>query len=115
MAQAIRQARRRWLLIAIGVVVFLGVVLSSASGFYVDLLWFREVQFDSVFWSVYWSKVVLGVIFGALFFGSLATVVALPPEPQEIPTGARVRVLEADLHTGERVIVPRANVEIIES
>jgi uncharacterized protein len=59
-------------LVAIGVIVFFGIVLSSLSGFYVDLLWFREVGFAAVFWSVYWSKVVLGVIFGALFFLLLA-------------------------------------------
>lgn len=48
------------------------------------------------------------------YFGQLATVAALPPELQEVPSGAMVRVLEADLQTGERVTVPRANVEIIE-
>lgn len=48
------------------------------------------------------------------YFGMLATVAALPSELQEIPTGAEVRVLQAELHSGERVIVPRANVEIIE-
>jgi hypothetical protein len=46
-------------------------------------------------------------------FGQLATVTALPPEPQTIPSGAVVRVLEATLAEGSRVIVPRANVEII--
>jgi hypothetical protein len=48
------------------------------------------------------------------YFGALATVSALPPEPREIPSGADVRVLEAALANGERVVVPRANVEIIE-
>jgi hypothetical protein len=48
------------------------------------------------------------------YFGRLATVAELPPELLEIPTGARVRVLEAELQDGERVIVPRANVEIIQ-
>lgn len=47
------------------------------------------------------------------YFGRLGRVAALPPEPQVIPSGAHVRVLEADLD-GERVVVPRANVEIIE-
>jgi hypothetical protein len=47
------------------------------------------------------------------YFGKLAHVTALPPELQEIPSGAEVRVLEAELQNGERVIVPRANVEII--
>jgi len=45
-------------------------------------------------------------------FGSLGRVVALPPEPQEIETETKTRVLEAELVTGEKVIVPRANVEI---
>jgi len=48
------------------------------------------------------------------YFGKLATVAALPPELVEIPTGAAVRVLEARLASGETVVVPRANVEIIE-
>ena len=47
------------------------------------------------------------------YFGRLGQVAALPPELQQIPSGAMVRVLEADLD-GERVTVPRANVEIIE-
>ncbi len=44
------------------------IVLSLLSGFYLDLLWFREVRFSSVFWSVFWSKILLGIIFGLLFF-----------------------------------------------
>jgi hypothetical protein len=47
------------------------------------------------------------------YFGQLATVAALPPELQTVPSGASVRVLEAQLASGERVVVPRANVEII--
>jgi len=48
----------------------------------------------------------------APYFGALGRAVALPPEPQEIETETKTRVLEAELVTGERVIVPRANVEI---
>jgi hypothetical protein len=51
-------------------------------------------------------------IIRAPYFGALGRVVALPPEPQEIETETKTRVLEAELVTGERVIVPRANVEI---
>jgi len=67
-AQSASRVRRRWLIIAIGVVVAIGIVLSALSGFWVDLLWFREVHFSGVFWSVFWSKVVLGFLFGLLFF-----------------------------------------------
>lgn len=47
-------------------------------------------------------------------FGQLARVVALPPELREIETEAHVRVVELELADGQRVIVPRANVEIIQ-
>lgn len=47
------------------------------------------------------------------YFGALGRVASLPPEPVLIESGARVRILEAELDTGEHVIVPRANAEII--
>ncbi|MGH7429332.1 MAG: hypothetical protein ACREJ4_13400 [Candidatus Methylomirabilaceae bacterium] len=49
------------------------------------------------------------------FFGRIGRIVALPAEPQRLPTESRVRVLEADLGDGERISVPRANVEILET
>jgi uncharacterized protein len=67
-AQAINRVRRRWLFIVGGAVVLVLILLSTLSGFYIDLLWFREVHFSGVFWSVFWSKVLLGVVFGVLFF-----------------------------------------------
>ncbi len=48
------------------------------------------------------------------YFGKIGTVVSLPVHLQEIDTGSQVRVVEVELEEG-RVIVPRANVEIIES
>src|SRR3954471_681944 len=41
------------------------------SGFYIDLLWFKEVGFQSVFWTVFSTKVVLGLLFGLVFFAIL--------------------------------------------
>ena len=41
------------------------------SQFYVDLLWFREVGFTSVFWTELRTKVLLGVVFGVVFFALL--------------------------------------------
>src|SRR5919204_6383211 len=67
-AQVLRTGRRR-LLVALGVaIVLLFIVLNILSGFYVDLLWFREVHFTNVFWTVFWAKVLLGIVFGLLFF-----------------------------------------------
>jgi len=48
------------------------------------------------------------------FFGALGTISKLPVPLRRIETESDVRVLEAELEDGRRVIVPRANVEIIE-
>ncbi len=50
------------------------------------------------------------------YFGELATVTGLPAELTRVDSETLVRVLEAELaKTGEKVLVPRANVEILES
>jgi hypothetical protein len=48
------------------------------------------------------------------YFGALATIVSLPVDLQQVETESRVRVLVAELEDGRQVIVPRANVELIE-
>lgn len=48
------------------------------------------------------------------YFGKLGKVTALPPELMALETEAKVRVLEVDFGP-ERVLLPRANVEMIES
>ena len=48
------------------------------------------------------------------YFGVLGTVSALPAEPHVLESGSRARVLEVTFESGEGVIIPRANVEIIE-
>lgn len=47
-------------------------------------------------------------------FGQLGKVSGLPSQPVVIESGAKVRILEAELGDGTRVTVPRANVEIIQ-
>jgi hypothetical protein len=47
------------------------------------------------------------------YFGRLATVEGLPPQLVRLGSGAEVRVLEAKLASGDTVVVPRANVEIV--
>jgi hypothetical protein len=49
------------------------------------------------------------------YFGIIGTVKSLPPEPHVLGSGSKARVLEVALTTGESVIVPRANVELIEA
>ncbi|MCZ6850753.1 MAG: hypothetical protein O7F17_03855 [Planctomycetota bacterium] len=48
------------------------------------------------------------------FFGLIGTVGELPPEPQVLGSGSRARVLEVKLDSGDSVVIPRANVELIE-
>jgi hypothetical protein len=48
------------------------------------------------------------------FFGRLGTVAGLPSELQALETEAKVRVLEVEFAGGERFVLPRANVEMIE-
>ena len=62
---------RRWPIIVVGILILLFIGFTVMSGFYVDLLWFREVKLSSVFWSVLRTKFMLGLIFGLLFFALL--------------------------------------------
>jgi hypothetical protein len=47
-------------------------------------------------------------------FGRIGAVTALPHEPAVLGSGSKARVLEVRLEGGESVVVPRANVELIE-
>ncbi len=47
------------------------------------------------------------------WFGALGTVAALPEQPAVLGSGSKARVLEVALADGQRVTVPRANVELI--
>ncbi|WP_437226746.1 hypothetical protein SH661x_004746 [Planctomicrobium sp. SH661] len=47
------------------------------------------------------------------WFGELGTVSGLPVEPHELESGSRARVLEVETQSGQHVVVPRANVEIV--
>jgi hypothetical protein len=48
------------------------------------------------------------------YFGLIGQVSALPPEPRVLESGSKARVLEVTFKSGEGVIIPRANVELIE-
>jgi len=47
-------------------------------------------------------------------FGELGRVVGLPPEPRELDTEARVRILTVALRSGEELTLPRANIELVD-
>lgn len=45
-------------------------------------------------------------------FGELGQIINLPIERQKIDTESKVRVLEAELINGKRIVIPRANIEL---
>ncbi len=63
--------RRRWPIIVVGVIAAVLLALTALSGFFVDLLWYREVGFSDVFWSVLRTEAALGLVFGLVFFAAL--------------------------------------------
>ena len=71
MRRSIPAGTRRWPMVVIAAFILLFIAFTVMSGFYVDLLWFREVKLSSVFWSVLRTKGLLGVIFGLVFFALL--------------------------------------------
>lgn len=48
-------------------------------------------------------------------FGSIAKVTNLPEELKKVESETLVRILEAEFEDGTRILLPRANVEVIES
>ena len=78
--------QRRWPLVVIGVLVLLLILFTFMSQFYVDLLWFREVRYSSVFWTTIRTKFLLGLVFGLIFFAllyaNLLIVKRLSPPPR---------------------------------
>jgi hypothetical protein len=49
------------------------------------------------------------------YFGRIGKVAALPHELRALDSGSKARVLEVAFDSQERIVVPRANVELIES
>jgi uncharacterized protein len=63
----VRVSGLTWLILALASLALLSTA-GQIVGFYTDWLWFREVQFTSVFVTVLQTQVLLGVVTGAAFF-----------------------------------------------
>ena len=63
--------RRRWPIVVVGAVVLLLLLFTGMSGFFVDVLFFREVGFSDVFWGILQTKFLLALVFGLAFFAAL--------------------------------------------
>jgi len=90
------KARRGPLPIAIGVLVAIGVALVSVSGFYADWLWFKSVNFTSVWSTVLVTKIALfgvaGLITTALIL--LNIIIAYKRRPLYVPMTVEADNLE---------------------
>ncbi|OIJ87547.1 UPF0182 family protein [Streptomyces colonosanans] len=58
--------RARTLLMTLGVLVVLGMAFIMFAGFWTDWLWYRSVNYSSVFTTTLWTKIGLFFVFGLL-------------------------------------------------
>jgi uncharacterized membrane protein (UPF0182 family) len=63
--------QRRWPVYVIGGLIALALLFTVMSTFYVDLLWYREIDQSGVFWTEIRTKLLLGLVFGLIFFALL--------------------------------------------
>ncbi|AMW12757.1 hypothetical protein A4E84_26685 [Streptomyces qaidamensis] len=62
-----RPSRRvRTLLMTLGVLAVLGMAFTMFAGFWTDWLWYRSVEYSSVFTTTLWTKIGLFFVFGLL-------------------------------------------------
>ena len=71
-----RVSRLTWLVVVIAALILLSTA-GQILGLYTDWLWFREVQFTSVFVTVLRTEILVGVVTGVAFFVILYGNVAL--------------------------------------
>lgn len=90
------KARRGPLPITIGVLVAIGVALVSMSGFYADWLWFKSVNFTSVWSTLLLTKIALfvsaGLITAALILFNI--IIAYKRRPLYVPLTVEADNLE---------------------
>jgi len=90
------KARRGPLPIAIGVLVAIGVALVSVSGFYADWLWFKSVNFTSVWSTLLLTKITLFVVAGLVTAALilLNIIIAYKRRPLYVPLTVEADNLE---------------------
>ncbi len=90
------KARRGPLPIAIGVLVAIGIALVSVSGFYADWLWFKSVNFTTVWSTLLLTKIVLFVVAGLITAALILfnIIVAYKRRPLYVPMTVEADNLE---------------------
>ena len=62
--------RRIGLFVLLGIVVLV-LLFTGLAGFWIDILWYREVDLSQVFWTTLRTRGSLTLTFGLVFFGAL--------------------------------------------
>ncbi|MFJ1863283.1 UPF0182 family protein [Streptomyces sp. NPDC088097] len=63
--------RARTLLMTLGVLAVLAMAFIMFAGFWTDWLWFRSVEYSTVFTTTLWTKIGLFAVFGLLMAGAV--------------------------------------------
>ena len=84
------------LAITAGILVALGALIVYFSGFYIDWLWFKSVDFTSVWTTVLTTKIQLFLLVGLLtsFIISLNILIAFKRRPLYVPTNIEIDGIE---------------------
>ena len=87
---------RKPLNITIGVIVVLGAIIASSSGFYIDWLWFKSVGFTTVWSTVLTTKIILFVVVGVVtsLFITANIYIAYRKRPLYVPLSVEADNLE---------------------
>ena len=98
--------------LTIAILAVLAIVLVSLSGFYVDLLWFRSVDYSSVWTTLVTTKIALFLIFGALTSSIIMAniIVAYKRRPIYVPLSVEADNLERYRKQIEPIKIGRAHV-----
>jgi len=56
----------KWIII--GLILLVLIIVSGIASIYIDLIWFKSVQYIAVFWKILLTKGVVMLLFAAIFF-----------------------------------------------
>ena len=56
----------KWIII--GIILLVVIIVGAVASVYIDLIWFKSVQYVAVFWKILLTKGVVMLFFAVLFF-----------------------------------------------
>ncbi len=82
--------------LTIAALVVIGIILVSLSGFYADILWFKSVNFSSVWKTTLFTKAELFLAFGLITSAIIVSniVIAYRSRPMYVPTSIEAENIE---------------------